>query len=375
MIGARVGVRDRQGWDDLQANGLKLGEKPYDFYSLETPGDLLALSGVLSKHRDSVGRHPCLGMNFIMANVDFPRCLEGVSNGTQEIPLRPLTDGFPEPWQRPALIEAYLQGIRERIFYPALHGLTHFCPGAMARELEAEGDRRHLLQTLWRAATPYIHWRMPSVGYEYWDPALPPNERFLPLESQRAAIRRAAEIYRGFFASIPLSACAPGYRANQDTKTAWFEAGVRVVQGGPGELRVPSLDRNGMLLTFRNVKIEPATEACELENIVNRANDCLARGVPAVVSMHSINFHSTIRDFCTPALATLHDFLGAMERQWPDLLYVHDGDLWHIATEGAFAAEAEKIKVGSAAFGLIPFSGRPSHRADRSPSRDELHAV
>jgi len=33
----RAGVRDREGWDELRAAGLNLGEKPYDFYSLEQP--------------------------------------------------------------------------------------------------------------------------------------------------------------------------------------------------------------------------------------------------------------------------------------------------------------------------------------------------
>jgi len=343
----RVGVRDREGWDELQAKGLNLGEKPYDFYSLETSGDLQALSDVLREHRDSAGSHPCIGMNFIMANVDFPRARKG----RREIPLQPLTDGLPEPWQRPGLMEAYQEGIRERLFSPALHGLTHFCVKAAARELEANGERGRLLQTLWQAGTPYIHWRMPWVGYEYWDPTLSPDDRFLSLADQRSAIPRAAEIYRALFASIPLSACAPGYRANQDTKTVWFEAGVRVVQGGAGERQGPSLDANGMLLTFRNVEMEPATEECELENVVKQASDCLSRGLPAIVSIHSINFHSTIRDFRTPALTMLGRFLSAMESKWPDLLYVSDEDLWQIATQGVFDGKLEKIKVGVRAAG------------------------
>ena len=338
----RVGVRDREGWDELQAKGLNLGEKPYDSYSLETSGDLQALSDVLRRHHDSAGCHPCIGMNFIMANVDFPRAEKSAG----EIPLRPLTDGFPEPWQRAGLMEAYQEGIREQLFAPALHGLTHFCANAVARELEEGGERGRLLQALWQAGTPYIHWRMPWVGYEYWDPALPPDERFLSLTDQRAAIHHAAEIYRALFASIPLSACAPGYRANQDTKTAWFEAGVRVVQGGAGERQGPSLAANGMLLTFRNVEMEPATDACDLENVVKQANDCLARGVPAIASIHSINFHSTIRDFRTPTLTMLDGFLSALECKWPDLLYVSDGDLWDVATQGVFAGKLEEIKVG-----------------------------
>ncbi|HUB01697.1 MAG TPA: hypothetical protein VL983_03385 [Terriglobales bacterium] len=338
----RVGVRDREGWEELRAGGLNLGEKPYDYYSLETCDDLQALSALLKRHQDSAGRHPCLQMNFILANLDFQRAIREPG---EQIPLRPLTDGLPEPWERPGLRDAYREGIRDGLFFPALHGLSHFCAAAVRRESQVEGERRQLLHKLWRAGTPYIYWRMPWIGYEYWDASQPGDRQFLPLTDQRVAIQRAAEIFQTLFGSTPLSACAPGYRANQDTKQAWFDVGVRVVQGGPGEQDAPRLDRNGMLLTFRNVEMEPATGACRLEEMVHQANACLARGVPAVISIHSINFHSTLRDFRMPTLALLDAFLSAMEKRWADLLYVHDSELWRVVTEGSLATENGDIKV------------------------------
>jgi hypothetical protein len=337
----RVGVRDKEGWDELRASGVNLGEKPYDYYSLETADDLQALCAVLKKHRDSVGRHPCVGMNFITANVDFQHSLRVPG----EIRLRPLTDGLPHPWRRPGLLEAYQEGIRDHLFFPCLHGLTHFSSAAIARELQIDGERGGLLHTLWAASTPYIHWRMPWIGYEYWDPSQPREQRFLPLADQCAAIQRAAEIFRTLFGVAPVSACAPGYRANHETKIAWFEVGIRVVQGGPDKQQSPSLDNNGMLHTSRNVEMEPATGACGIESIVKEANDCLARGMPAIVSVHSINFHSTIRDFRTPTLALLEAFLAAIEKQWPDLLYVHDGDLLQIVERGALTRDDNNVKI------------------------------
>lgn len=348
----RVGVRDREGWEELRATGLNLGEKPYDFYSLETAEDVHALGEILSKHRDSTGRKPSMVMNFIMANVDFDRCFEA---GHKQIPLRPLTTGLPGTWRRPQLLEAYRQGIRERLFYPALHGLTHFCERALARELEAGGERAELIKQLWRAQTPYIHWRMPWIGYEYWDPEISPVRRSLPLDEQRLAIQRASEIFRQLFAADPFSACAPGYRANADSRTAWFEAGVRVVQNGlpngvqngSGKRSGPCLDANGMLATFRMIEIEPAVELCNLQMLVKQAGGCFAAGIPAVISMHAINFHSTIRDFRTPALKMLDEFLTALEQSWPDLLYIHDADLFSLATEGSYAGENGRVRVGA----------------------------
>jgi hypothetical protein len=339
----RVGVRDREGWEQLQAAGIQLGEAPYDFYSLETAEGLQALGEVLGKHRDSVGRHPSMEMNFIMANIDFDRCF--ASRG-RELALVPLTEGLPGQWQRPRLFEAYRQGIQEGLFSTALHGLTHFCGKSIVRELEAGGERAELIRRLWRAQTPYIHWRMPWIGYEYWDAELAPERRFLFLADQQSAIRRATEIYRTFFSAAPFSACAPGYRANADTRTAWFEAGIRVVQNGPGGRNAPYLDDRGMLHTFRTIEMEPATSNCDLQDLVRDVEECFGSGLPAIVSIHSINFHSSLRDFRTPTLVLLDEFLKATEKKWPNLLYLNDADLFRIATEGSYFAHGKKIDVG-----------------------------
>ncbi len=339
----RVGVRDHEGWEQLRSTGISLGEAPYDFYSLETAEDVQAMRTVLGKHRDSIGRHPSMGMNFIMANVDFDRCL--ASRG-EEISLLPLTEGLPGQWQRPGLFEAYRQGVQEGVFYAALHGLTHFCANRIMRECQVDGERAGLVRKLWRAQTPYIYWRMPWIGYEYWDGELEPDLRFLSLDDQQSAICRAAEIYQAFFGSSPFSACAPGYRANEDTRKSWFEAGIRVVQNGPGEQKAPYLDDHGMLHTFRTIEMEPATSNCDLRDLISNVEECFSRGLPAIVSIHSINFHSTIRDFRTPTLILLDEFLKATEKKWPNLLYLNDGDLFRLATEGFYLAHGKKIDVG-----------------------------
>jgi hypothetical protein len=340
----RVGVRDREGWEELRAAGIRLGDSPYDFYSLETADDVTALAELLKRHSDSVRRHPSMVMNFNMANVDFS---SGLASREKEIPLVALNDGLPGRWRRPRLFEAYRQGIEEGVFFPALHGLTHFCAQAIAREFVAGGERAELIRKMWSAETPYIHWRMPWIGYEYWDREMAAERRFLSAEEQRAAIDRAATIYREFFGAAPFSACAPGYRANSDTRAAWFDAGVRVAQNGPGERKAPHFDAQGMLHTFRTVEMEPAIARVDLQRLTRDAEECFRRGVPAVVSIHSINFHSTIRDFRGPTLALLDEFLTALEKKWPTLLYVHDGDLFQIASEGSYFAQGAKVEVSA----------------------------
>jgi len=56
----RAGLRDHEGLKQLRSAGIMLGERPYDFYTLETAEDLAALRAMLRRHRDSGGRHPCI---------------------------------------------------------------------------------------------------------------------------------------------------------------------------------------------------------------------------------------------------------------------------------------------------------------------------
>jgi hypothetical protein len=84
----RVGVRDKEGFEQLRADGVQLGQHPYDFYTLETAEDLDALQKVLAQHRDSTGRTACVLMNFVTANLNFPKMAE---NDFGQIELLPLS--------------------------------------------------------------------------------------------------------------------------------------------------------------------------------------------------------------------------------------------------------------------------------------------
>jgi len=339
----RVGLRDQEGLDQLQPAGLALGERPYDFYTLETSNDLDALRTTLKSHRDSEGSSPCLGMNFILANLDFGQMK---AEEFRQIHLLPLAEGFPAGWNRPGLLEAYREGITEGLLYPALHGTTHFCHAAVERHLADAGERGNLLRTLWQAGTPYIHWRMPWIGYEYWDPEKTEDERFLSAETQRELIGHAVGAFAKVFSVLPRSACAPGYRANHDTHQAWAQHGIRIAQNGPGSLTPPYLDRSGILHLYRTVEFEPAVNpSLSVDACVLQAENCFARGIPAIVSVHSINFHSSVRDFRSRTLELLDQLLSALQAMHPDLLYLHDENLYDLVNKGSCETTQGTVRV------------------------------
>jgi hypothetical protein len=330
----RAGVRDQPGLGCLRSAGLDMGERPYDLFTLETAADLAKLQTTLNRHRDFTGRPACLEMNFVTANLDLAKMQ---SEDFRQIHLLPLAGGLPEGWIRPGLQDAYHAGVEDGVFHPALHGTTHFCRAAVERELSAENGRASLLRTLWRAGTPYIHWRMPWIGYEYWDPEQPADERFLAATVQREIIGHAVGWFGKVFARLPQSACAPGYRANEETHRAWAQYGIRVAQNGPGTLTPPHFDRYGVLNLWRNVELEPATDpAFSWGSCIRGVEACFDRGIPAIVSIHAINFHSSVGGFLDRTIQLLDQFLSTLQKRHPDLLYLHDDDLHQLVEKGFY---------------------------------------
>jgi len=341
----RVGVRDAEGLEELRAAGLNVGERPYDLYSLETAEDVQEVAEVLQGLRDSAGEPPCLEMNFVVANVDFAA---SAANGFREIALTQLADGLPGHWNwnRPGLHDAYHAGVQGKVFSPALHGTTHFCQQAVARELSRGGERGDLLRTLWKSETPYIYWRMPWVGYEYWDPEQAPAKRFIPETEQARWIDWAAGAYQKLFQDKAVSACAPGYRAESTTHRAWKNAGVRIVQNGPGTRRAPHWDEFGLLHTYRALDFEPALNLqMRWEDFVENAASWLTRGLPFILSLHSVNFHSTLAPYRQRTLPMLQDFLDALTKEYPDLLFVNSRQLLEIMETGSYQSSSGRISV------------------------------
>lgn len=338
----RVGVRDQEGYEQLRSRGLRLGEHPYDLYTLETADDVNSLASLLIHHRDSAGRHPCLVMNVCTANLDFKQMR---TDGYRAIKLLPLVKGLPGNWSRPGLFDAYRAGITQGVFYPALHGVSHFSPVAFENALASGGHRATLLRLLWQAETPYIYWRMPWVGYEYWNPEKP-RAGFLSAERQKKLIDEAAANFSSLFASRPSSACAPGCRANRDTHRAWSQAGIHVAESGTGSgLHPPHLDEFGILHLYRTIDFEPSQRDLEMDKYLEIAGTCFARGLPLIISVHSINFHSTLKNFRDATISALDRLLTALETRYPELLYVHDTDLYEIVTAGAFQSQTKKVPV------------------------------
>ena len=340
----RLGIRDRSGQAELREAGLNLGRHPYDFYSLETADDVTALAAMLRKHTDSVGQSAQLQMNFVAANLDFRKM---AAEGYKTLHWRALADGLPGKWRRPGLLQAYREGVEAGLFAVGFHGRSHFCARTMQAKLQEDGVQGQLLRLLLQAQTPYIHSRMPWVGFEYWDRTASDWGEFVSGEEQAASVGEGMRQLAKLFGRAPVSACAPGYRANASTHAAWTANGIRVAQSGPAGVLAPHMEQDEMLHVARGVEIEPVMSPhVTLRHSIHRANQLIEAGLPAVVSVHSINFQSKLANYRDYTLTHLDQFLTALERRFPRLLYVNDASLLELVTQGTVQTENGTVRVG-----------------------------
>ena len=148
-----------------------------------------------------------------------------------------------------------------------MHGVTHFLSLAVESILAKQGVRAELLRLFWEAETPYIYWRMPWIGYEYWKPEKP-RAGFLPEEVQRGQISRAREYFTALFGMPPLSARCPRLFRQPGQREIWSEAGIRSRKTAPEADSVrPMLMKQAFCTSTAPSTLSPAKESSISANI------------------------------------------------------------------------------------------------------------
>jgi hypothetical protein len=100
----------------------------------------------------------------------------------------------------------------------------------------------------------------------------------------------------------------------------WSEAGIHVAENGSDRgLRPPHIDEFGGLHLYRSIDFEPSRRELEIEKYLEMAGIGFSRGLPVIISVHSINFHSMLQDFRSASIAGLDRLLTALESKYPEL--------------------------------------------------------
>lgn len=319
----RVGLHDVGSLHKVREMGYKVGESPWDFYGLETTEDLQALRGTLEAARDHDGAPACMVANFVLANPDLRRM---VDKGYRQRYWVELGQGFPPPWREPRLLEAYQALINAGVFYPALHGFSHFNESIWRAALnDADSELGRRARALVENDIPYLASLTPEFNF-----ALVARhggqEIFRSNAEQEAWVKEGVRSFVDAFGRSPVSTCAPGYRCNGTTYNQWRAASIKVAQ--TAESRLPYMEK-GILVLSRNVFFEPVLDAdCTVEKALIRAEKIIQAGLPVIISSHSINYmqrHLGRAQYGRDSLSKLLD--GLLDR-FPKLRFANDESVW-----------------------------------------------
>jgi hypothetical protein len=317
----RVGIHDPKALDRLRGRGLAVGASRWDYYGHENAEDLRLLGDVLVGTTDVDGRPACLTANLVMANADIRRMR---SEGFGAFRFVPVTDGLPEPWAESSLLEQYRSLIAERVFYPGLHGFTHFSPEGMLRGWHDTGEYGERTRSLLIEDIPYLASVTPEFNFALLDRS-DGTEVYADYSVQRDWVGQGVQLFQEAFGYPPVTTCAPGYRCNDATFAAWADFGIRVVQTA-GSIGVSESDR--LMVIERNVAFEPLLDD---EQVVEKALSCMDKVVAAgwipVICTHSINYISRYCAGRANSLQCLARLLREVKNRFPDMRFAHDADV------------------------------------------------
>ena len=323
-----------QALADLTAD-LNPRLQPYASSTLESAADIDSMAAFLAGFEDADGLPLVLQANTIVAGMDL---------------LRPDADswslhesGLGEgPYFRPALGHAVDRAIERGVWWPELHGLTHFDLPSY-REACAEDDPWAL------AAREYG-----VLAYRGWlrDAELADTDPQHAVDVAQESVLR----FERRFGRRPASMIAPDYRWGPEDEDAWEALGVRVVQAKREQID-PALNpgstvgrlrkwlrrwwdtrTRGLVYLDREARLEPygstdpGCDQCALA-AADRVKAAWQRGRPGIISMHRVQFVNFDPRVTAAGLGQLRACLQVLSDDRP-VRYLLDAEVAQLKSRG-----------------------------------------
>lgn len=322
--------------------GMREDRNHYNTYdALESNADLEGLYDVLSKFKDSTGRHPVMtGVN-VVANPVFDKIKE---NGFTEYVYEPFTETCKRYNSHDRVYELWKKGIEERLFVPIFHGREHLNVQRWLRALR-EGNKSTLLA---------FDCGVTGIYNGINDEPIPEFQAAFDIDTiedlpyQKEVIKTGLDLFEHLY----------GYRSkyfvptngpfNNSLEKDLHEAGIRYINTGKkqreplgnGQYKVNTRylgrkNQYGQIYLTRNCFFEPSASGDEVPENYDWLNYCLKEieiafrwHKPATISSHRVNYigylHPENRE---KGLKALSQLIGEIIKRWPDVEFMTSVEL------------------------------------------------
>jgi len=316
----RVGAPNLSDIEELKEDGYKVGDSKWDFYGLESEDDLESLSELLISVKDKDGSNAIMSAVFIMANADLEKIRQDDYKRFYGVSI---DCGVPSPWTQNNLARKYKELVNKGVFFPALHGYTHFNPELLVSISAEDSERGLRTRAMHERDIPYLASLTPEFNFALCDRSNK-DERCISNNDQLQWINKGVDIFKRMFGEMPFSTCPPGYRFSDYTCKLWRDIGIKVVHTAGGTIGY----YNKLWVTPRNVMFEPFLYDNAFEAALLEATVAIKKGYPIIISTHSINYIDRHLKYAEQGRKQLLRLLNELKRRYPNLRFSNEKELF-----------------------------------------------
>lgn len=335
-----IRMPSREVYDSCLKAGYRVDFNEFErLDSLASKDDLELLFNLLMKHTDSVGNHPVITANCVVANPDFNKMKD---NDFNEYYYELITDTFKRYPKHGDNFELWMQGYASGIFHPQYHAREHLNVSMFMSALQNGNSDVH-----WgfnHGMPGSIPMSSTSKGNDYVEATNFNSE--IDKQDKLDIYLEGLVIFEKLFGFKSKSVIPTNYIWHQDFDTHLTQAGVKYIQSSRAFIQ-PELNgknqyirrvlgrktKGGLIELVRNVMFEPSVDAPRgLVNSVLRDIDiAFTMRKPAIICSHRINYVGFIDENNRDQnLKMLDTILKTIVKKWPDVEFVTSDQLGEI---------------------------------------------
>lgn len=335
-----IRTRSKNDYNSMLKSGLKLDNNSYTMYdALESNSDLERLFEVLAGYKDKNGRYPVFTPMYIMANPDFNRIEKDGFNNYHFEHFLETCKHYPNHDKVGELIQ---QGIKNKIFVPALHGREHINAKRWLRLLQS-GHEGILLQ-----------FRHQSIGGNFnkgieipmylgtFDPQLPEDINYV-----KSSLKDAVRMFEETFGYPPEHFIEPNEYGPIEIEKILSDLGIKFLlrakfttYSNYNDTKTKSYfhwigkkNKWGQVYLTRNCTFEPHTSFN-----TDWVNTCLKEidtaffwNKPAIIISHRASYIGSLSQKNQDnGLFKLRALLKSIIKKWPDVEFMTSMEVGHM---------------------------------------------
>jgi hypothetical protein len=336
-----IRMPNKSAYNDLIKLGFPLNDQPYlKFDSIEIEDDFQSLFEVLKSIKDFKGNNPIITANTIVTNPDFDKIKE---SNYQEYRFEIFTDTL-KRFSGEKVIDYYFEGIKQKLFFPQLHGREHLNINRWMKSLQ---DENGISRKIFQNGIFDLSISQTSITENSFVDTLTPSD-ISELDIIGNNLIEGSNIFESVFGFKSKSFIAPCYIWRPETELYLQKAGVNLIQSGAYQLipeigKVNSFNKKfhytgqknkiGQIYSVRNCIFEPSLTPLSDNNdhCLSQINKAFSNRKPAIISMHRVNFMGGIyENNRTKNLNQFKSLLNSIKSKWPNVEFMHTAEIGNL---------------------------------------------